>query len=167
MYSLSVIQTISIWALPIILSVTLHEAAHAWVAYRLGDSTAKFLGRLSLNPINHISLFGTIIFPILLGALTNFQFLFGWAKPVPINWNNLRRPRRDTALVAAAGPGINLIMALLWAVGLKIATVLHPQTNMLALFLLLTSQAGILINLLLAYLNLIPVKLGILWYQKG
>lgn len=157
MMTLSIIQKITIWALPVVLSITLHEAAHAWVANRCGDSTAKMLGRLSLNPLRHVDLFGTLIVPLLIGALTQFQFVFGWAKPVPINWNQLRHPRRDMALVALAGPVANIIMALLWASGLKTALIFNPQTTMPALFLLLTSQAGILINLILALLNLIPI----------
>ena len=154
---LSIIQTISVWTIPVVLAITLHEAAHAYAAHRLGDSTAKMMGRLSLNPIRHIDLIGTIVVPILVGIFSQFQFIFGWAKPVPINYNQLKQPRRDMALVAAAGPLSNLAMAFFWASMFKIGLMLHPQTSMIALFLALSGQAGILINLILAFLNLIPI----------
>ncbi len=154
---LTLIQTITIWALPVLLAITLHEAAHAWVAHRLGDSTAKMLGRLSANPLRHVDLVGTLIVPILVAVLSHFQFIFGWAKPVPINYNQLRNPRRDMAWVAAAGPLSNLAMALLWASVFKLGLVLNPNASMIARYLALTGQAGILINLILAFLNLIPI----------
>ena len=154
---LSIIQTIAIWVLPVLFAITLHEAAHAYAAHRLGDSTAKMMGRLSLNPIRHVDLVGTIVVPILVGVLSQFQFVFGWAKPVPINYNQLHNPRRDMALVAAAGPLSNISMALFWAFMLKIGLLIGPKTSMLALFLALSGQAGILINLILAFLNLIPI----------
>lgn len=154
---LSTIQIISIWILPILFAITLHEAAHAYIAHRLGDNTAKMMGRLSLNPIKHIDLVGTICVPILVGVLSQFQFVFGWAKPVPINYRQLRCPKRDMAMVALAGPGANFIMALLWAGLLKLGVSLDPKTSSTALFLALSGQAGILINLILAFLNLIPI----------
>jgi Zn-dependent protease len=154
---LSIIQTISVWTIPVVLAITLHEAAHAYAAHRLGDSTAKMMGRLSLNPIRHIDLIGTIVVPILVGIFSHFQFIFGWAKPVPINYNQLKQPRRDMALVAAAGPLSNLAMAFFWASMFKIGLMLNPETSMVALFLALSGQAGILINLILAFLNLIPI----------
>ena len=157
MPTLTLLQKISVWAIPVLFAITLHEAAHAWAASRLGDTTAKMLGRLSLNPLRHVDLVGTIIVPIVVALLSQFQFIFGWAKPVPINWSQLRNPKRDMALVAVAGPLTNIIMALLWAAGFKIAIMLHPQTSSPALFLLLASQAGVLINLVLALLNLIPI----------
>lgn len=157
MPTLTIIQKIAIWAFPLIFAITLHEAAHAYAANRLGDSTAKMLGRLSLNPIRHVDLVGTIIVPILIAVLTKFHFVFGWAKPVPINWDLLKSPRRDSALVAIAGPAINILMALLWALLLKLAIALEPQQSNPILFLYLTSQAGIIINLVLAIINLIPV----------
>lgn len=157
MLSLTLLQKMAIWALPVLFAITLHEAAHAWMAYRCGDNTAKMLGRLSINPIRHIDFIGTIIVPIMVGLLTGFSFIFGWAKPVPINYNQLRKPRRDSALVTAAGPAANFAMAILWAFLLKTSTWLNPQTSMLALFLLLTAQAGIIINLVLAWLNLLPI----------
>ncbi len=157
MPTLTLIQKVAVWAVPVLLAITLHEAAHAWVANRCGDTTAKRLGRLSINPLRHIDPIGTVFIPILVGVLSQFQFIFGWAKPVPINWRMLRHPRRDTALVAAAGPLSNLIMTIIWATCFKIATFLHPETSPLSLFMLLSGQAGILINLVLAFLNLIPI----------
>lgn len=157
MQTFSMIQTVAIWILPVLLAITLHEAAHAYVAYRCGDNTAKALGRLSLNPLNHIDLVGTVIVPILVAVLSGFQFIFGWAKPVPINWYQLNSPRRDMALVAGAGPLSNLCMALIWAACAKVGLMLGPLSSQIALFMLLTGKAGILINLLLGLLNLIPI----------
>lgn len=153
----TLIQQICIWALPVLLAITLHEAAHAYVANRCGDTTAKMLGRLSLNPIRHIDPVGTVIMPIVAGLLTNFSLVLGYAKPVPINWSQLRNPRRDMILVTLAGPCSNFLMAFLWAGGFKIATLLHPEASTPALFLLFTSRAGMIINLVLAFLNLIPI----------
>src|SRR3990167_5358955 len=108
----SIVQLICIAALPLILAVTLHEVAHGYIASKLGDHTASIMGRVSLNPARHIDLFGTIILPLMMLSLGGF--IFGWAKPVPIAWQNLKHPRRDMAFVALAGPGANLVMALLW-----------------------------------------------------
>ncbi len=157
MPELSTVQQIAVWLLPILFAITLHEAAHAWMAERLGDHTAKMLGRLSLNPIKHIDPIGTIVVPVALIFLTNFSFVFGWAKPVPITWQNLRSPRRDMALVALAGPMANLLMALLWALCMKLGYQLDPTDNNFALFMILTGRAGMIINVLLAVLNLLPI----------
>ncbi|ASQ45441.1 site-2 protease family protein [Legionella clemsonensis] len=157
MPELTTIQQIAIWLLPVLFGITLHEAAHAWVAYRLGDTTAKMLGRVSFNPMRHIDLIGTIIVPIAVLILSRFNFVFGWAKPVPINDSQFRHPRRDIALATAAGPLSNLLMAIMWTGLLKIAANMNPQSSNFALFLLLAARAGIIINLLLAYLNLIPI----------
>ncbi len=157
MQEFSFIQQICIWALPVLFAITLHEAAHAYVAYKCGDTTAKMFGRLTLNPIRHIDPIGTILIPIVVGILTKFSLVIGYAKPVPVNWSQLRRPRFDMALVTLAGPVANFLMAFLWAAGFKIATLMHPETSMPALFLLYTSRAGMLINLMLAFLNLIPI----------
>lgn len=154
---LTFVQTIAVWVLPVLFAITLHEAAHAYAAHRLGDSTAKMMGRLSLNPIRHIDLIGTIFVPLLIALLSQFHFIFGWAKPVPINYNQLNNPRRDMAFVALAGPLSNLSMALLWAFVLKAGLLLDPRTSNIALYFALSGQAGILINLILAFLNLIPV----------
>ena len=153
----TLIQQICIWAMPLLLAITLHEAAHAYVAYRCGDTTAKMLGRLSLNPMRHVDPIGTLLKPLLIGVLTQFSFVIGYAKPVPINWRQLRRPKRDIILVTLAGPFANLLMAFLWALCFKVATLLHPNTSMPALFLLVTARAGMMINLVLAALNLIPI----------
>jgi Zn-dependent protease len=157
MLTLTLIQKIVVWVIPVLLAITLHEAAHAWVANRCGDPTAKMLGRLSINPLRHVALVGTIIVPIVVAILSQFQFIFGWAKPVPVNWSKLHNPRRDMGFVAIAGPLSNFIMALLWAGLFKIATLLHPETSRPILFLLLTAQAGIIVNLVVAFVNLIPI----------
>jgi len=157
MPTLNFIQTLAVWIVPVLLAITLHEASHSYVAHRCGDSTAKMLGRLTINPLRHIDLIGTIVVPLVVAVLSNFHFVFGWAKPVPINWNSLKKPRRDMALVAAAGPTSNFIMAFLWAVILKTGLILNPGTSLIALYLVLTGQAGILINLVLAFLNLLPI----------
>lgn len=157
MQNLSLIQSITVWVIPVLFAITLHEAAHAGIAYLCGDSTAKLLGRLSMNPLKHIDLIGTIIFPLTVALLSNFQFIFGWAKPVPINWNQLRRPRLDMALVALAGPGANLVMALLWALCLKVGAWLHATNASVSLFMILSGQAGIVINIVLGFLNLTPI----------
>lgn len=147
---------IAIWALPVLFAITVHEAAHGFVAYRLGDNTALLAGRLTLNPIKHIDLFGTIILPLLL-VLLNAGFVFGWAKPVPVNSRYLKHPRRDTALVAAAGPLSNFIQALIWMVFYKISIALITNKITWGVGLLYMSQAGVLINLVLMVLNLIPI----------
>lgn len=157
MLSLTLIQKLSVWIVPILLAITLHEAAHAWVAHRCGDPTAKQLGRLSLNPFRHVDLFGTLIVPVLIALITQFQFIFGWAKPVPMNPRYFKNPRRDAALTAAAGPLSNLFMVLIWSGLLKISSLFHPESSVIFLYLLLTAQAGIMINLVLAYFNLIPI----------
>ncbi|CEG56430.1 site-2 protease family protein [Legionella fallonii] len=153
----TIIQQVCIWIIPVLLAITLHEAAHAFVANQCGDTTARMMGRLSLNPIRHIDPIGTVILPLVAGFLTNFSFVIGYAKPVPISWGKLRNPKRDMILVTLAGPCSNFLMAFLWAAGLKIATMLHPESSMAALFLLFTSRAGMIINLVLAFLNLIPI----------
>lgn len=153
-----IIQALSIWALPLLFAVTLHEVAHGYVAYWFGDYTAKLSGRLSLNPIKHIDLFGTIILPLLMLIASNFRFLFGWAKPVPVDARNLRHPRRDMALVAMAGPLANLIMAMLWGLIAKLGLLLLGTGNdWFGEPLTLMGQAGININILLAVLNILPI----------
>lgn len=157
MQSLSTIQTIVVWIIPVLLAITLHEAAHALIASWCGDTSAKALGRLSMNPFKHIDPVGTVLVPILVGILSAFHFVFGWAKPVPVDWRQLRNPRRDMAFVGAAGPVANLLMAFLWGMCVKFGVALKPSTSSIALFLALTGEAGIMINLVLAFLNLIPV----------
>lgn len=154
MQSLTILQQITIWTLPILFAVTVHEVAHGWIAYKFGDKTAYVMGRLTLNPIKHIDIVGTIIVPIVLLILGGF--IFGWAKPVPINEHNLHNPRRDMAFVAMAGPAANLLMALIWAMIAKLALVFGHQ-EFIATMIVLMGQAGIMINLVLMVLNLIPI----------
>jgi len=153
------VQTISIYALPVIFGITLHEAAHGYVAKHFGDTTAYVLGRVSLNPVRHIDLVGTIIVPLVILLATSWGagqgMLFGWAKPVPVNYHALRKPKRDMMWVAAAGPGANLVMALGWALTAKLALVLPNNYFTDPLFLI--SQAGVTVNLVLMLLNLIPL----------
>jgi len=149
------VQTLAIYALPILFAITLHEAAHGYVARHFGDMTAHAQGRISLNPVRHVDVIGTIVVPLVILLLSGNKFLFGWAKPVPVNYSALRKPRQHMAWVAAAGPAANLLMALIWVVLLKIA-ILQPQHGFW-LFLALVSQAGIGVNLLFMFLNLIPI----------
>jgi Zn-dependent protease len=156
MNHLSGLQLFAVWVLPILFAITIHEVAHGWVASKFGDNTAKMMGRLTLNPIKHIDILGTIIVPAI--SLLIGGFVFGWAKPVPVSWRNLNNPKRDMAFVAAAGPITNFIMALMWAVIAKIGLFLISSKGMnWALALIYMGQAGILINLMLMYLNLIPI----------
>ena len=150
----SLIQTVAIWALPVLFAITLHEVAHGWVARALGDRTAEMMGRLSLNPIKHVDPIGTVVVPVILLALGGF--LFGWAKPVPVNFSNLRHPKRDMAIVAAAGPMSNLAMGLAWA-GLLRLTMFFPADSGAMLGLRYMASAGITINAVLMVLNLIPL----------
>ncbi len=153
------IQTIAIWALPVIFAITLHEAAHGYVAKHFGDLTAYAQGRISLNPLRHIDMTGTIIVPLVLLLLSKLfggsGILFGWAKPVPVNFSGLRHPKRDMLWVAAAGPVANLLMALFWALVLKFA-VSVPESSY-ALSMGLMGKAGIQINVVLMVLNLLPI----------
>jgi Zn-dependent protease len=155
MEELSTLQKIIVWALPILFAITAHEAAHGWVALQLGDRTAQRLGRVTLNPIKHIDLIGTVIVP--LGMFLLSGFVFGWAKPVPINFRQLRQPRRDMGLVAIAGPTANLLMILFWAFIVKIGWLLINSTFGLASFLVYMGSAGIFINAILMILNLLPI----------
>ncbi len=152
---MNTMQTIAIWAIPVLFAITLHEVAHGWAARHYGDHTAAIMGRLSLNPIRHIDVFGTILVPAVLIILVGFGF--GWAKPVPVNFNQLRNPKRDMIWVAAAGPAANLVMALAWAMIMKIGLLLPGQSEWVATPLILAGQAGIIINLVLFLLNLLPV----------
>lgn len=155
MNELSEIQKIAIWILPILFAITVHEAAHAWTAYKFGDNTAKQQGRLSFNPIVHIDLVGTIILPCVLLLLGGF--LFGWAKPVPVNARNFKNPRRDMAYVAAAGPISNLIMAVFWVLMIKVVELTLGDHSSAATYLFYTGMAGVAINVVLFVLNLLPV----------
>ena len=150
----NIIQSLAIYALPVIFAITLHEAAHGYVARHFGDPTAWKLGRISLNPLRHVDLWGTIIVPALL-LFSHAGFLFGWAKPVPVDFSRLRRPKQDMLWVAAAGPGSNLVMAFGWALLLKLA-VLFPL-NAYSLPLAEMARAGIEVNAVLMLLNLLPI----------
>jgi Zn-dependent protease len=156
---LNLVQTIAIYAIPVIFAITLHEAAHGYVARHFGDLTAWRLGRISLNPVRHIDPVGTIVLPILLLATSKMLggggLLFGWAKPVPVNFGALRNPKRDMLWVAAAGPGANLAMALAWGVLLKIA--LSAQPGYFTPPLILIAEAGVGVNIVLMVLNLLPI----------
>jgi Zn-dependent protease len=151
MNDLTILQKIVFMGLPILFAITVHEVSHGWMALRCGDRTAKVAGRLTLNPIKHVDLIGTILLPGLL-ILMHAPFLFGWAKPVPVDWRNLRNPKRDMALVALMGPLSNFLMALFWAFLLK-----FMANAMLASYWLLMAKTGILINAALMVLNLLPL----------
>lgn len=149
---LTLIQKIAIYAIPVIFAITVHEAAHGYAARYFGDMTAYQAGRITLNPIKHIDLFGTIILPALTVALGGI--LFGWAKPVPVNFSRLRNPKKDMLWVAAAGPASNFVMAIIWVLVIKFAD-LAPTMFMEPLVLM--AKAGIIINVILMVLNLLPL----------
>ena len=147
------LETIALAALPVILAITLHEAAHGYVARMFGDSTAWMLGRVTLNPLRHIDPVGTVLVPLGILLLSGGGFLFGWAKPVPVNFGNLRHPKRDMLWVAAAGPGVNFLMAIVWALFFGVAS-----GNLLASGgLQFMSLIGVSINIALMVLNLLPI----------
>lgn len=148
----SIIQKIAVYVIPLIFAITLHEAAHAYMAQRYGDNTAQMMGRLSINPLHHIDPIGTILFP-LIGIILG-GFIFGWAKPVPINFSRLKNPKRNLLWIALAGPLANLAMALFWALLLKLSFYLDGY---FATPLSLMAQAGIAINVSLMLLNLLPI----------
>jgi Zn-dependent protease len=156
---LTLIQKIAIFALPVIFAITLHEAAHGYVARYFGDTTAWMLGRVTANPIKHIDLVGTIIVPLTILVASKLlgggALLFGWAKPVPVNFSQLRRPKQDMLWVAAAGPGMNLIMAVFWALMIQLGLALG--SGFASTPLVLMGAAGVFINVILMALNLIPL----------
>lgn len=150
--SLDTVQRITIYALPVIFAITVHEAAHGYVARYFGDMTAEAAGRISFNPLRHIDPIGTLLIPgltLLVGGI-----LFGWAKPVPVNFGRLRHPKRDMLWVAAAGPGSNFIMAIFWALAIKVSPLLPAFVSTP---LALMGTAGIMINVVLMVLNLLPL----------
>lgn len=147
------IQTVLIYALPVIFAITLHEAAHGYIAQRLGDNTAAMLGRVTLNPVPHIDLVGTILLPLLLYFSTSGAFLFGYAKPVPVRFGNLRHPKRDMIWVALAGPASNLLQALLWGVLLYVLA----GSGVTERFFLEMCRAGMLTNVVMFAFNLFPL----------
>jgi Zn-dependent protease len=148
---------ISYAAIPAVFAITLHEVAHGWAAKQLGDPTASRLGRLSVNPIRHIDPIGTIIVPIGLALLSNGATTFGWAKPVPVVFGNLRNPKRDMILVAIAGPGANLAMAAFWALFAMLLFGVGMSDTVLGGWLILSCAAGISFNVLLMVFNLVPI----------
>ena len=156
MNELTLIQRIVVWILPVIFAITVHEVAHGWVAKKYGDNTAANLGRLTLNPFKHMDLIGTIILPGLL-LITGTGFIFGWAKPVPVDSSNFKNPRKNMAIVALAGPMSNLFMAIGWALIARIGVTLGVDNETIAMPLIYSGIAGISINLILMLLNLLPI----------
>ena len=150
---LNIVQQVAVYALPVVFAITLHEAAHGYVAKHFGDTTAYMLGRVSMNPLRHIDPIGTVLIPLL--TLFLGGILFGWAKPVPVNFNYLRNPKKDMLWVALAGPGANLAMALGWAVVMKLGNMMAG--NPFSLPMALMGMAGININVVLMVLNLLPL----------
>ena len=156
MDELTIIQRIVVWVLPVVFAITVHEVAHGWVAKKYGDNTASSLGRLTLNPIKHIDLLGTIILPGIL-LITGTGFIFGWAKPVPVDPRNFKNPLGDMAIVALAGPVSNLLMALGWALITRLGVTIGAGAEAISLPLIYSGVAGISINLVLALINLLPI----------
>jgi Zn-dependent protease len=150
-----IIQRFAVFVIPILFGITVHEVAHGWMARQLGDRTAEMMGRLTLNPLKHIDPVGTIVVPLL--TLWSGGFLFGWAKPVPINSRNLRDPKRDMVAVALAGPGANLLMAIGWALIYKVTVALGGVLGGAQTFLLSMSGIGVFFNSLLMIFNLLPI----------
>jgi len=147
----NVIQEIAVYAIPVLFAITVHEAAHGYVARMFGDNTAYVLGRVTLNPVKHIDPIGTIVVPLGMVLLTGF--MFGWAKPVPVDWGSLRKPKRDMIWVAAAGPAVNLAMAVVWALLYRALSAAGVQES----YFYLVAQAGISVNLVFMALNLLPI----------
>ena len=167
----NLIQTVAIYALPVLFAITIHEAAHGYVARYFGDNTAWTLGRVTLNPLKHIDPIGTIAMPLLLYFATSGAFLFGYAKPVPVNFGKLRNPKRDMVWVALAGPASNFAQALLWAVALVVMAAIGTQER----FFIQMAQAGALVNLVMWAFNLFPlppldggrILVGLLPYKQA
>ena len=155
MSDLTTLQQIAVMALPVLLAITVHEAAHGYAARMFGDKTAMMMGRLTLNPLKHIDPMGTVLIPAVMFFTTGF--LFGWAKPVPVNFRNLRNPRRDMALVAAAGPGANLLMAIVWVVLIRLGLWIGDAAPWFTEPLIYMGGFGLLINVILMVLNLLPI----------
>jgi len=154
MDELSLIQRIVVWVLPVVFAITVHEVAHGWVAKKYGDNTASKLGRLTLNPVKHIDILGTIIIPGLL-LLSFTGFIFGWAKPVPVDPRNFKNPKTDMAIVALAGPVANFLMAIAWALIARLGVII--DLDVISLPMIYMGIAGISINLVLGLINLIPI----------
>ena len=152
----STLQFLAVAAIPLLFAITVHEAAHGWMAARFGDRTAEMLGRVTLNPVKHIDPVGTIIVPILMVAMSGF--VFGWAKPVPVNGRNLRNPKRDMVPVALAGPGANLLMALVWALFFHLVIAASQALGDSASFFANMARIGVFFNILLMIFNLLPIQ---------
>jgi Zn-dependent protease len=167
----NLIQTVALYALPVLFAITVHEAAHGYAARHFGDSTAWMLGRVTLNPMRHIDPVGTILMPLLLYFSTSGAFLFGYAKPVPVRFGNLRNPKRDMIWVALAGPGANLVMAFLWGVLLY----LFQAFGITELFFLKMCKGGVLVNVVMFAFNMFPlppldggrILVGLLPYKQA
>jgi len=153
----SVLTIVAVAAVPVIFAITVHEVAHGWTALQFGDTTAQAAGRLTLNPIKHIDPLGTVIVPIAMLVLSAGAWAFGWAKPVPVAFQNLRNPRRDMVLVAAAGPGANLVMAMGWALILPVRISMAPEADLADDWIVRMCVTGISINVLLAVFNMLPI----------
>jgi Zn-dependent protease len=149
----NLIQTVSVYAIPVMFAITLHEAAHGYAAKYFGDSTAYMMGRVTLNPFSHIHLVGTILLPLLLYFSTNGALLFGFAKPVPVDFGNLRHPKRDMVWVALAGPASNLVQAIVWA----LLFVVYTDFGVSEKFFLAMCKAGVLSNVVMFAFNLFPL----------
>ena len=149
----NIIQTIAIYALPVLFAITVHEAAHGYVARHYGDNTAAALGRVTLNPLKHIDPIGTIVIPLVMYLVTSGAFLFGYAKPVPVNFGRLKNPRRDSILVALAGSLSNLLQAILWGIALYLLRGMGVEER----FFLAMCQAGVLVNVIMMVFNLFPL----------
>lgn len=154
----TLVQTVAIYALPVLFAITLHEAAHGYVARHFGDLTAHAEGRISVNPIRHIDWLGTVIVPLVVLYVSSWKFVFGWAKPVPVNYSALQSPRRTTmGLVAAAGPLANLAMLLGWGAVLRLAIELPASASAWSAPLAAMAEAGVIANLVLMAVNLVPI----------
>ncbi|MDO8931744.1 MAG: site-2 protease family protein [Rhodocyclaceae bacterium] len=153
MESANLIQTVLIYALPVLFAITVHEAAHGYAARHFGDNTAAMMGRITLNPIKHIDPVGTILMPLLLYFATSGAFLFGYAKPVPVRFDLLRHPKRDMVWVALAGPGATLLQALLWGIFMNLLVAAGEQQR----FFLEMGRAGVLVNVVMFAFNLFPL----------
>ena len=149
----NIIQTVAIYALPVLFAITVHEAAHGYAARHFGDNTAWMLGRITLNPVKHIDPVGTILMPLVLYFLTSGAFLFGYAKPVPVNFGHLRNPKRDMIWVALAGPAANLAMAIAWSVLAYALVALQVEER----FFIQMAQGGVLVNIVMFVFNLFPL----------
>ena len=167
----NIIQTVAIYALPVLFAITVHEAAHGYVARHYGDNTAYALGRVTLNPLKHIDPIGTILMPLMLYFATSGAFLFGYAKPVPVQFGNLRNPKRDMVWVALAGPGANLAQALIWGIVFYLLIGMGVDER----FFLTMCKAGIMVNLVMFAFNLFPlppldggrILVGLLPYKQA